>query len=164
MTNQTVFSSEDKKLLEANGVHINWSKLTKETYSLRDLARICDLSEPWVRTLLNTGKIPSTRDERNRYVVKSATVAQVRQQNAEKQLRRIKGVKSGSKSGYKPPRDFAFDMVSQAVTEDKTLTAKEKEVFLKRLKVYHKAWIERDKARKAKIEANRVEKEKAAKK
>jgi hypothetical protein len=144
-------TAEQRKLLESNGVHITWGELTKNQYGLREIARIADFSEQWLRSELKAAKIPSTRDEKGRYQVSKATLELLRAEHAKKQLARIERLQTGKKYAYKRPSQFAFDMVSKKVTEDTTLTPEQKKLIKSRLDAYKVDWDKAFEVKKVKI-------------
>jgi AraC-like DNA-binding protein len=149
-TESVKISAAQQKLLADNGVNIWWTPLTKTQYGLREIARIADYSEQWLRAQLKAGTIASVRDDKGRYQVTKATLEQLRLEHAQKQLSRIERVKDGKKYQYKRPSQFAYDMVSKKLAEDTTLSAEQKALIKSRLDTYKVDWNKKYVEKKAK--------------
>lgn len=146
-------------VLKKKGIVQDWSDLDNDQlYSLRDVARKADMSEAWVRRLLASGKITSTKDKRKRYQVTASEVARVRFEFAQKHLGIAKREAEGKKYTNKAPREWAFDMVTKAISEDKQLSQEQKAQFMGAMERYNKVWEARYNKRKAKIKANKAKK------
>lgn len=149
-------SEEEQKALQKAGTLIFVDELDKTHYSLRELARIADISEPWARTSVKEGKIKATKDKRGRWQIEAAEVHRIRSENAEKQLNRAQKKKSGKKYDYKPPRQWAYDLTTKEIRKDKSLTPAARKTMLDAMERYKTKWETRAAARKAKIEANKA--------
>lgn len=148
-------TQEQKKTLESAGVQLNYSKLVKAEYTLREVARICDYAEAWVRTQVKTGKIKATKNTRGHWRVKRAEVARVRQEQATKLLNRIELKLSGKKEyDYKRPTEWAYHLTMKAIRSDQKLQPAQKKQAIGMMNRYKDAWEKAYAARVAKREAN----------
>jgi hypothetical protein len=143
-------------VLKKKGIVQDWGELEGNEFSLRELARTCDMSEAWTRIRLKSGKIPSKRDKRNRYVVTKATVMQIRFKFAQKHLKIAKREEDGVKYSNKAPRQFAYDMTCKKIKEDSKLTPNQKKVMLSAMERYKAEWNAQYQARQAKIAENKA--------
>lgn len=147
-------TAEQRKALEATGVQLNYGVLNKTEYTLREVARICDFAEAWVRTKVKAGKIMATKNERGHWRVKKAEVIRVRQEQLEKQLNRLEAKKTGKKYLYRRPSEWAHHLMMKAIRSDTTLTPAAKKKAINMVNRYKDRWDQEYKERLAKKEAN----------
>lgn len=142
--------------LEKSGVHIFYGELAKEVYSLREVARICDMAEAWVRVQLKKGNIAGSKVKIGRKAIWQVTrpvLAALRQEQVNKHLNRIEQSGKGKKYTYRRPTEWAYHLTVKAIKADAKLTKADKTKFLNAMNRYQTAWERAYKERKAKKEA-----------
>ena len=149
-------SAEQKSKLAATGSHIDLSELGQNQYSLRDVARICDMADAWVRLLLKNGKIQATKGEKGRWQVSRAEVARVRQEQIDKRLNRLDRPEGSKKYIYRSPSQWTVHLMTKAINNDQTLSADQKKLMRTAMNRYKADWEQAAKVRAAKKEANKA--------
>jgi hypothetical protein len=155
-------SAEDRKRLEDSGVHLFYGEIANRNHSLREVARICDFAEAWLRTMMKDGKVKAFKvkdGNRTVWAMKAADVAVLRQEQADKHLNRLNGVRDGKKYTYRRPTEWAAYLMTKAVNDDKILKPTEKKIIREALKRYKVDWDKAYAERVAKKEANKAAKE-----
>jgi len=155
-------TAEQKSKLAATGSHIDLAELGQSQYSLRDVARICDMADAWVRLLLKNGKITATKNDRGRWQVSRAEVARVRQEQIDKRLNKIERPEGSKKYIYRSPSQWAYHLMVKAIKGDKNLTPEQQKLMLNALNRYKADWEQAAAVRAAKKAANKAEAESKA--
>lgn len=153
-------TEEDVNRLKTAGVQIEYGALSKDEYTLRETARICDLAEAWVRTQLVTGKIAGYKKKvgnRSIWTVKVGEVNRVRKAQHEKLLERAKRPKDGKKYVYRRPTEWAYHLMVKAIKADVKLTAPQRKVMLTAMERYKGQWERAYQVRLAKKAAKAAE-------
>jgi hypothetical protein len=148
-----------KDALKRAGSQLDLSELVKDQYSLRDLARICDLAEAWVRTQLANGKIAGTKvmhGKKEVWTVAKTEVERIRQEQVRKIMDRAERKETGKKYQYRRPTEWAKHLMVKAIRSDAKLSVEQKKLFLDAINRYEVAWNKAYKERLAKKEANKA--------
>lgn len=155
-------TAEERQKLEAAGVRVFYGEIPERTHTLRELARICDMAEAWVRTQLKTKKIVGRKvksGNREIWGVDAAEVARIRQEQVDKHLGRLDRKETGKKYSYRRPTEWAYHLMTKAINDDKELTPSQKKMMRQALKRYQSGWEAAYKERVAKREAKKAEEE-----
>lgn len=160
-------TAEQKKKLEDSGVHLQYGEIHDRNYSLREVARICDYAEAWLRTCFKKGEMPAFKvksGNRSVWAMKGADVAKLRQEQADKHLNRLANGGKGKGYTYRRPTEWASYLVEKSIRDDKNLTADQKKLMRTAMKRYKVAWDKAYEERLAKKAENAAKKAQNAKK
>src|SRR4030042_1346569 len=120
--------------------HIDLCELTQDQYTLRDVARIADLAEAWVRTQLRKGKIAATKDKAGKWQVSKVELARIRSLQVQKLVGRAERKPGEKKYTNYRPTEWADRLTRKAVLNDTKLSAKQREEFINALNRYKVEW------------------------
>jgi hypothetical protein len=153
-------SAEDRNRLSKAGVMVFYGELDKPEYTLRELARICDYAEAWVRTKVKKGDIPATKNKRGHWRVSKAEVHKARVEQVEKLLNRLDSSGKPKKYEYRRPTEWAYHLTVKAIKNDTGLQPAQKKLFIGAMNRYKDQWEQAYKERVAKREANKTDNDK----
>lgn len=157
-------TEEQTKKLRGKGIWMMSVVLDQTDYSLTHMARMCDISQAWLRVQLKEKRIPATKNKRGHWRVSQATVARIWKKELAKHLDRLTRKEIGKKYAYRRPTEWAVHLVERFLKDTTDVTPSRKKIVRAVMKQAEVVWDANYQARLAKKAANEAEKEKNKKK